>query len=345
MSLEHLIERRAKALGFLKVGIIKPQAMEGYVQRLIERMARVPDGERLHRALLEAFDVRRAYPWARSVVISYVDNTRYYLPRVAVKHYGKHFLTDNRFNVSSPAHKMILALTSFMEELGLRTSWNEHPGVTGLRWAAQEAGLGIIRRNNFFYTRQTGSYVALIGWVTDGDMSLTHQSDEEPCPPDCQLCFRACPTGSLSGPFTMNMATCVSNLNSFTDSTDIGNEAANRLTGSWLYGCDVCQDACPFNEAASLAGPDMEFPGLKSISSLMAPEVIAELGYEELNDVIRPKFFYIGGESLWRWRLNAINVLINTGSDERVRVIKKLLDDPFDIVRRRARKALDDLLA
>ncbi|MDR2455299.1 MAG: hypothetical protein LBE49_01720, partial [Deltaproteobacteria bacterium] len=148
MSLERQIERRAARLGFGRVGMIRPQAMEGYIQRLIERMAKVPNGEKLHRALLDLFDVRRAYPWAKSVVITYVDNSRYYLPKIASKHYGKHFLTDNRYNVSAPAHAMIMALTRFMEELGIRTSWNEHPGVTGLRWAAQEAGLGIIRRNN-----------------------------------------------------------------------------------------------------------------------------------------------------------------------------------------------------
>jgi epoxyqueuosine reductase len=343
--LEAQIERRAKDLGFGKLGVIRPQAMEGYVQRLIERMARVPNGEKLHRALLELFDVRRAYPWARSVVISYADNNRYYLPSVAARHYGQHFLTDNRYNLTAPAHQMILALTRFMEELGLKTSWNEHPGVTGLRWAAQEAGLGVIRRNNFFYTRESGSYVALIGWVTDRDMSLIHQTEDEPCPPDCDLCFKACPTGSLSAPFTMNMATCVSSLNSYTDSTVIDDDQANRLTGSWLYGCDLCQDSCPFNKEAASAEPAEEFPGLERLSSLMAPEVIAELRYEELNELIRPKFFYINGESLWRWRLNAINVMLNTRSEESVRVFKRLLDDPYDIVRRRARSALEGLLA
>ena len=253
--------------------------MEGYVQRLIERMARVPNGERLHRGLLELFDVRRAYPWARSIVVSYVDNSRYRLPQVGAKHYGKHFLTDNRYNYSAPAHQMILSLTRFMEELGVATTWNEHPGVTGLRWAAQEAGLGIIRRNNFFFTRETGSYAALIGWVTDADMSLVWQSEEEPCPDDCDICFKACPTGSLSAPYTMNMATCVSSLNSYTDSTDIADERSNRLTGAWLYGCDCCQDSCPFNQAAIGSTPEMEFPGLEMLSPLMAPEAIAEMGY------------------------------------------------------------------
>ena len=251
MSFERLIERRAAVLGFGGVGIIQPRAMEGYIQRLIERMTRVPNGERLHKQLLELFDVRRTYPWAKSIVVAYVDNSRYYLPKVASAHYGRHFLTDMRYNVSSPGHAMILALTRFMEELGIKTSWNEHPGVTGLRWAAQEAGLCVIRRNNFFYARKAGSYVALAGWVTDKDMSLSQESDEKPCPPGCEECFKACPTGSLSAPFTMNMATCVSNLNSFTDSTTIDDEAANKLSGSWLYGCDVCQDSCPINQEAA----------------------------------------------------------------------------------------------
>jgi epoxyqueuosine reductase len=338
------IERRAAELGFGPVGMIRPRAMEGYVQRLIERMARVPDGERLHRGLLEVLDVRRAYPWARSVIVTYIDNNRYNIPDSASIHYGKHFLTDHRYNVSAPAHAMTRAMTRFMWEVGLRVSHNDHPGVTGLRWAAQEAGLGVIRRNNFFYAKGAGSYVALVGWVTDGDLRLTREPDDEPCPPDCEECLKACPTGSLSAPYTMNMATCVSNLNSYSDTVAIDDERANRLSGAWLYGCDACQNACPLNRDRT-SRPAEEFPGLERLLPMMPPEVIAELDYERINEIIRPKFFYIKSESLWRWRLNAINVMVNTRSPESTRVLKRLLGDPFEIVRRRARDALEALWA
>ena len=343
MSLELKIERRASELGFGKVGIIRPQAMEGYVHRLVERMARVPDGERLHRGLLELFDVRLSRPWARSIVVTYVANNRYYLPPAAARHYGKHFLTDIRYNVSAPAHAMILSLTRYMEDLGLRTDCNDHPGVTALRWAAQEAGIGVIRRNNFFYTARTGSYAALVGWATDGDMSLIHRPEEPPCPDDCGLCLEACPTGSLSAPYTMNMATCVSNINSYADTVSVDDEEQSRLMGSWLYGCDVCQDSCPFNQQVLAAEAEDEFPGLEMLSPRLAPEVVARLSYEDINEIIRPKFFYIKSESLWRWRINAINVLVNTGSGESRRILRDLLKDPFEIVRRRARSALESL--
>ncbi|MDR2443886.1 MAG: hypothetical protein LBE31_10260 [Deltaproteobacteria bacterium] len=339
-SLELKIEAKAKQLGLGPIGIIKPQAMEGYIHRLFERMLRVPNGEKLHRGFLELFDVRQAYPWAKSIVVTYADNSIYYLPNVARKHFGKFFLTDNRYNINAPARKMIASLTAFMEGLGIRTSWNEHPGVTGLRWAAQEAGLGIIRRNNFFFSRRAGSYVSLTGWVTDTDMELRSTHKEEPCPEDCSLCIEACPTGSLSAPFTMNMATCISCANSYTDSTAIDDHKLNVLTGSWLYGCDNCQDACPFNQITGYS-TEIDFPGLMELDHYLYPEIIADLDYEDINDFIRPKFFYIKSESLWRWRLNAINVLINTGSSDCTRILKKLLKDPFEIVRRRAQNALE----
>jgi epoxyqueuosine reductase len=318
--------------------------MEGYIRRLFERMHRIPNGEKLHQGFLELFDIRQAYPWAKSVVIAAVDNTRFYLSRAARKHYGKLFLTDNRFNSSSPGRGMILGLTTFMEGLGLKVYWNDHPGVTGLRWAAQEAGLGIIRRNNFFFTPEAGSYVSLTGWVTDADMELIAELKDEPCPAGCTSCFDACPTGSLSEPFTMNMATCVSTRNSYTDSTVIDDERFNTLNGSWLYGCDQCQDSCPFNQALETS-EDLSFPGLDDLEPYLLPEVIASLKYEAINQILRPKFFYIKSESLWRWKLNAINVLVNTKSSESIKNLKKLLNDPFDIVRRRARNALDQLFA
>ena len=64
--------------------------------------------------------------------------------------------------------------------------------MVGLRWAALEAGLGIIRRNNFLYTKN-GSWVHLEAWLTDGEMELRQQETLPPCPKNCTKCQSACP--------------------------------------------------------------------------------------------------------------------------------------------------------
>ena len=71
------------------------------------------------------------------------------------------------------------------------------------------AGLGIIRKNNFFYTKK-GSFVELVGYVIDQKAWCHHVPDIRPCAESCHLCQTHCPSGALKGPFTMSRWQCVS---------------------------------------------------------------------------------------------------------------------------------------
>ena len=71
-----------------------------------------------------------------------------------------------------------------MNELGVKTATNRKFGVVGLRWAAMQAGLGLVRRNNFFYT-ESGSYVNIEAFLTDRDMELIDTTELPPCPQNC----------------------------------------------------------------------------------------------------------------------------------------------------------------
>ena len=81
--------------------------------------------------------------------------------------------------------------------------------MTALRWAALKAGLGIIRKNNFFYS-DSGSWVYLEAWLIDQELTLKENTNLKNCPPNCNLCIKACRTNSLSEPYMMNRSTCIS---------------------------------------------------------------------------------------------------------------------------------------
>ncbi|MDR1309958.1 MAG: hypothetical protein LBL95_08710, partial [Deltaproteobacteria bacterium] len=235
MSKAQEIRDRGLALGLSSVGIIRPEAMDGYAGRVLERLARTPGAAMLNN-LLGFSRTREAWPWAGAIVVATLDLTRYALPPGPARHFGKHYLLDSRRNPAAPEAKRMAAFTAFMEGLGLRVAHDEHPGVTAMRWAAMSAGLGWVRRNNFLYG-PNGSFLAIAAWIIDQELELVGDVPLRPCPENCDRCVRACPTGALSAPFTMDLTRCVSLLTTSNSGRTHG-ARTRRDIGLWLYGCD-----------------------------------------------------------------------------------------------------------
>ena len=151
---------------------------------------------------------------------------------------------------------------------------------------ARKSGLGIIRKNNFFYT-EMGSYNNLYGYVIDKECELIHKCDLSPCSEKCNLCRKACKTKALSAPYTMNPFKCVSFLTTFGNS-EIPDGLSDEMYEEWVCGCDNCQDACPhnirhnWNEGESLTE-------LEKIASMILPENYDSLTDEFLIDNVIPK--------------------------------------------------------
>ncbi|MDR1363433.1 MAG: epoxyqueuosine reductase [Spirochaetaceae bacterium] len=334
------IQQKAYELGIHKCGIIKPEAMIDYAERLRERMDRIPNGERIYSNFLGFANIKEKIPWAKSIIVLIFHYGHYILPQGSiVKNYGKYYLVESRFNPDAGERKKLIEFDDYLHALGLKTAWNEHPGITAMRWAAHKAGLGIIRRNNFFYTEK-GSWINIAALATDIEMELIEKHSLPECPADCNKCIKACPTKSLSKPYTMNMATCVSRLTT-SNAAESYDDATNRCIGKMIYGCDVCQDVCPMNRG-KWENKDV-FPDLNNLSGFLSASAILNAGYEDIENNLMKKFFYIKKESLWRWKLNAINSMVNdykTGDEAHIR---RLLDDEYEIVRKKAEWALEKI--
>jgi epoxyqueuosine reductase len=169
-------------------------------------------------------------------------------------------------------------------------------------------------------------------------MELVEKHTLPECPDGCDKCIKACPTKSLSAPYTMNMATCISRLTASNDAESY-DDTTNRQIGRRMYGCDVCQDVCPMNKD-KWESRDV-FPGLSSLSAFLSPEAILASSYADIEKQIMPKFFYIKKEGLWRWKLNAINALVNRYRAGYDTLFRQALQDEYEMVRKKARWALE----
>ncbi|MDR1650072.1 MAG: hypothetical protein LBR71_07405, partial [Synergistaceae bacterium] len=303
-----------------------------YADRLDERIERTPENAEKYANLYSFAQLKKTYPWAKSIVVCVRQYGKYHIPEHTKGLVAKYYLTDGRRDKLSPDYQASIAFEQSLEAMGLRVETERKFGITALRWAAHKAGLGIIRRNNFFYA-DCGSWVYLEAWLIDREMVLKQESKQKPCPPKCNRCITACPTKSLREPYTMSRATCISCLTTW-DGDDLIHEPNNQHMGSWIYGCDVCQDVCLFN--VKKWEPVEEYPGLTELSELIGLDKIIALDYDTLLQTIQPKFWYIGKDRIWKWKINALNAIRNNYDSKYDSSIELACSDDNEQVRKTA---------
>ena len=129
------------------------------------------------------------------------------------------------------------------------------------REAAARSGVGFYGKNTLMITRTHGSWVVLGTLITDVEI--------EPTPPldldcgSCRLCIDACPTGALDEPGTLDSTKCLSY---WTQSAQPMPDAYRAKLGAQVYGCDICQDVCPWNRGVEKRRSDVPVNGEPHVS-------------------------------------------------------------------------------
>ncbi len=200
------------------------------------------------------------------------------------------------------------------------------------RAGAVRAGVAFYGKNTMAITRRHGSWVVLGALVTDVEIEASPPLELD-CG-ECRLCIDACPTGALNEPGTLDATKCLSY---WTQAPGPIPDAYRAELGAMVYGCDICQDVCPWNRGVEKRrrgdALDGGAHGRVSLADWLrrdGDELIAEFDrlYVPRNDP--------------RWlRRNALNAAGNVGSDALAQTVAQYVDDSDPILGDAARWAVE----
>jgi epoxyqueuosine reductase len=202
------------------------------------------------------------------------------------------------------------------------------------REAAARSGLGFYGKNTLLITRRHGSWVVLGTLVTDVDLEPTAPLDLD-CG-ECRLCIDACPTGALDEPGTLDSTRCLSYWTQAPAPPPANFRAA---LGAQVYGCDICQDVCPWNR-----GVEKRRAG-ETLPAEATPHVSLVDWLRADQDELRSRFarLYVPRNDGRRLRLNALVAAGNVGGDGERDAVSALLDELDEATREVAAWALAHL--
>jgi len=201
---------------------------------------------------------------------------------------------------------------------------------------AQLAGLGWIGKNTLLLSKDAGSYFFLAALLTDQLLQFDAPHEADHCG-TCTACLDACPTDAFVQPYLLDASRCISYL-TIELQDDIPTELRSNI-GQWLFGCDVCQEVCPWNHDATQS-TEQAFAPLASMNPVDLPPLF------ELDDQqFRQRFRHT---PLWRAHRrgllrNAAIVLGNRADPAALPALARGLQDDELLVRRAAAWAMGQL--
>lgn len=247
-DLSERIKDRARAEGFELVGIVRANALRSEGGRLREWLERGFEGEMkwLSRDPEMRSDPRGFFPGARSVVVVALN---YYTP----SNHSDDPLTGkiSRYAWGDDYHDVVgsklRALLSWIKDQVPEVNGKVCVDIQPLMdkaWAVR-AGLGWIGKHTNLITMEYGSWVFLGELLLDLELAYDSDPIEDHCG-SCTLCIDACPTQAITEPYVVDGNKCISYATIELRAPEIPPEVSANLEG-WLYGCDICQDVCPWN--------------------------------------------------------------------------------------------------
>jgi epoxyqueuosine reductase len=199
------------------------------------------------------------------------------------------------------------------------------------REAAARAGIGFYGKNTMLITRRHGSWVVLGTLVTTADLAATPPFETD-CG-ECRLCIDACPTGALDEPGVLDATKCLSWSTQAPDPVPLEHRVH---VGAQVYGCDICQDVCPWNRGVEKRRAEDSLP-IQATAHVDLVDWLERDGRALVDDFDR---LYVPRKEA-RWlRRNALVVLGNVGSADHEPLLERYANDDDELLREHAAWAL-----
>jgi epoxyqueuosine reductase len=248
------VRARARELGFAAVGIARVEPLEAQARyeswlaagRHATMSWLATDRQRERRA-----DPARILPAVRSVVCVALAHE----PSIDPDHVAR-LGRIARYAVGEDYHRVMRTKLRALEiEIaralpGVRTLWYADTGAILERAWAERAGLGWIGKHAGLLSTDHGSWLLLGEILVDRELDADPPLAREHCG-TCARCIEACPTGAIVAPYRVDARRCISYL-TIEHHGSIPRELRSAI-GDWVFGCDVCQDVCPWNRFAGAA--------------------------------------------------------------------------------------------
>ena len=239
------IKTEAKRLGFLSCGISKAEFLDEEAPRLESWLRQNKHGKMYY--MEKHFD-KRLNPTllveGSKSVISLTYN--YYTdklqedpaaPRISKYAHG----VDYHYVIKDKLNQLLEFIKEEIGDVHGRAFVDSAP-VMERAWA-KKSGLGWIGKNSNLITQKVGSFYFISELIVDLDLEVDHAVTDH-CG-SCTACIEACPTEAITEPFQVDGSKCISYF-TIELKDNIPNEMKGKLD-HWAFGCDVCQDVCPWN--------------------------------------------------------------------------------------------------
>lgn len=239
-----LIKAESKRLGFLSCGISKAGFLEEEAPRLEAWLNKNHHGQmsymenhfdlRLNPTLL-VDDSKSVISLLLNYFPSQEQNTDSY--KISKYAYGQ----DYHFVIKEKLKELLHTIQSEIGAVSGRAFVDSAP-VLDKAWAAK-SGLGWIGKNSNLISQKTGSFYFIAELIIDLELEYDHATTDH-CG-TCTACIDSCPTEAIVSPYVVDGSKCISYF-----TIELKDNLPQEMKGKfndWMFGCDVCQDVCPWN--------------------------------------------------------------------------------------------------
>ena len=254
MDLELLsrdIKNKALDIGFSKIGITKAKFYQKDQDNLEKWLSNGYHGSMhwIERRKIERENIHEYYPNAKSIIsvaLNYfTGNADQYFEKGKISNYA--WGDDYHTVIKSKLHELLNYIKNNYSKVEGICCVDTSP-VSEKVWA-QRAGIGWIGKHTNLITREYGSWVFLGELILDCDLIYDQSFTDDLCG-SCTACLEACPTDAIISEYKLDATKCIS-YQTIENRDSIPLEFYDKME-NWIYGCDICQEVCPWSSKFSV---------------------------------------------------------------------------------------------